>query len=182
MRHWYLVLAILCSLAFTKLAQAGEAAADAPKFWKDIPEQADVIAATYFGGKGNEWLVSGGFQPDGTIVVVGNVLGPVLDLAIPAKVIGTDLPPPPEAKRVPKTSGGKEPKQETDKKSGEPLWEKPSWKHDGATGFVARLSGDLKQLLSVSRMPWNCGAITSAAIGKDGAIYLAVAPRRRSEI
>jgi len=154
-------------------AYSGDAMPDAPKFWKDIPEQADVLAATFIGGKGNEWLVAGGFQPDGTIVVVGNVLGPVFELSLPAKVIGTDLPPPPETKRVPKMSGGKEPKQETDKKTGEPLWEKPSWKHDGATGFVARLSSDLKQLISVRRMPWNCGAITSAAIGKDGAIYVA---------
>ena len=75
---------------------AGEAAPEAPKFWKDIPERADVLAATFLGGKGNEWLVSGGFQPDGTVVVVGNVIGPVLELSKPAMVIGTDLPAPGE--------------------------------------------------------------------------------------
>ncbi|MEI6232949.1 MAG: hypothetical protein WCT04_07850 [Planctomycetota bacterium] len=151
----------------------GEAAPDAPKFWKDIPEQASFMAATFIGGKGNEWLVSGGFQPDGAVVVVGNVIGPVFELSMPATVIGSDLPPPSEAKRVPKMSGGKDPKQETDKKTGEPIWEKPSWKHDGATGFVVRLSSDLKQIVSVCRMPWNSGAITSAAIGKDGSIFIA---------
>ena len=111
-------------------------------------------------------------QPDGTVVVAGNILGSEFELATPVKVIGTDLPAVP-AKRVPKMTGGKDGRQETDKKTGEPLWEKPSWKHDGTTGFVARLSGDLKKVLSVSRMPWNCGAITSAAIGSDGCIYIA---------
>ncbi len=47
-----------------------------PKFWKDAPDQAKIISATYIGGKGHEWLVSGGFAPDGSIVLVGNVAGP----------------------------------------------------------------------------------------------------------
>ncbi len=171
-KHTRIAAALAFSLAFIASIQAGDAPQDAPKFWKDIPEQADVMAATFIGGKGNEWLVSGGFQPDGSVVVAGNVIGPVFELSIPATIIGTDLPPPAEAKRVPKMSGGKEAKQETDKKTGEPIWEKPSWKHDGATGFVVRLSSDLKNVISVCRMPWNSGAITSAAVGKDGAIYI----------
>ncbi|MEI6231570.1 MAG: hypothetical protein WCT04_00855 [Planctomycetota bacterium] len=152
---------------------SADAAAEGPKFWKDIPERAEVLNATFLGGKGNEWLVAGGFQPDGAVVVVGNVLGPVFELSVPTSVIGTDLPPPPATKRVPKMSGGKDSKQETDKKTGEPIWEKPSWKHEGTTGFVARLSSDLKTILSVTRLPWGSGALTSAAIGKDGSIYIA---------
>src|SRR4051794_30237563 len=70
------------------------------KFWEDTPDQADVLAATYVGGKGHEWLVGGGFQPDGTVVLTGNVLGPVLELAVPVQVLGEDRPAPPEAKRV----------------------------------------------------------------------------------
>lgn len=66
-------------LAVHVSTQCGDANPEAPKFWKDIPEQADVLAATFLGGKGNEWLVSGGFQPDGTVVVVGNVIGPFLN-------------------------------------------------------------------------------------------------------
>jgi hypothetical protein len=159
-------------LAVHVSTQCGDATPEAPKFWKDIPEQAEVLAATFLGGKGNEWLVSGGFQPDGTVVVVGNVIGSVFELQQRATIIGSDVPPV-EAARIPKMSGGKNSKQETDKKTGEPLWEKPSWKHDGATGFVVRLSSDLKQIVSVSRMPWNSGAITSAAIGNDGSIYIA---------
>ena len=152
----------------------GEPAAPEPlKFWKDVPEQADVMAATFIGGKGNEWLVSGGVQPDGTIVVIGNVIGPVFELPKPAVVIGTDLSAPAEAKRVPKMSGGKEPKPEIDKKTGEPVFEKPSWRHDGVTGFIARLTPDLKQYVSVARLPWASVSLTSAAIGQDGAIYIA---------
>lgn len=165
---WVLIVSLPMQTAYS-----GDAAADVPKYWKDIPEQAEVLAATFLGGKGNEWLVAGGFQPDGSIVVVGNVAGSVLDFPVPASVLGTDLPAPPDAKRTPKMTGGKDSKQAIDKKSGEPLWEKPSWKHPEVTGFVVRLSGDLKTILSVSRMPWTSGALTSAVVGPDGAIYIA---------
>ena len=141
-----------------------------PRYWKETPDQATVLAATFLGGKGNEWLVSGGFLPDGTIVVVGNVQGPTFDLAVPAKVIGTDLPKPEEPKPVPVLDG--KGAQKTDK-SGTPQWEKPSWRHAGTTGFIVRLSGDLKTVWSVHRLPWTSAALTSAAVDKDGAIYIA---------
>ena len=36
---------------------------------QQVSHQARVLAAGYLGGPGTEWLVSGGFQPDGTVVV-----------------------------------------------------------------------------------------------------------------
>lgn len=147
---------------------------DAPpfpaKYWKEAPDQAEVRAATYIGGKGTEWLVSGGFQGDETIVLAGNVLGPVLELPVEVKVLGADLPAPAEPKPVPQLDGKGAPRTD---KQGNPLWEKPSWRHEGTTGFILRCSGDLKKIISAHRLPWTSGAITSAAVGKDGAIYIA---------
>ncbi len=143
-----------------------------PKFWKDTPDQAKVLAATFIGGKGNEWLVSGGFLPDGSIILAGNIAGPLFDLA-DVKTIGTDLPAPPEAKRVPEiehTKTGDQPKVD---KEGKPIFEKPSWRHAGVTGFLVHCSPDLKKILSVHRLPWTSAALTSAAVAKDGSIYIA---------
>jgi hypothetical protein len=161
---------VLCVAGWCDSVASQDAPAFQPKYWKDVPDQAEVLAATYIGGKGHEWLISGGFQADGTIVLVGNVLGPVFELPVEVKVLGTDLPAPAEPKPVPQrdAKGG----QRTDKQ-GKPLWEKPSWRHEGTTGFIVRCSGDLKKALSAQRLPWTSGAITSATIGKDNAIYIA---------
>ena len=43
------------------------------------------MTATFVGGRGNEWLAGGGFQPDGTVVLAGNVAGPVLELPVPSR-------------------------------------------------------------------------------------------------
>ncbi|HEX8912346.1 MAG TPA: hypothetical protein VF796_08290 [Humisphaera sp.] len=172
-----LVLAATAGLAagaFAAPAAPQAPAADAPfQYWKDAPDQANVLAATFIGGKGNEWLVAGGFQPDGTVVLVGNVAGPVLELPVPVGVIGTDAAPPPEAKPVPQTEKAKnEVRQKTDK-AGKPLWEKPSWRHPGVTAFVVRCTPDLKRVVSATRLPWAAGAATSAAVGPDGSVYVA---------
>ena len=53
----------------------------------------EVITAGCLGGKGTEWLVGGGFLPDGKVVVVGNALGPTLNLpGVKVNVIGQDAP------------------------------------------------------------------------------------------
>jgi hypothetical protein len=141
-----------------------------PKFWPEAPDQAEVIAATFLGGKNTEWLSAGGFQPDGTVVLAGTSLGPELALPIRETVLGKDLPPPPPYTPVPKMDRGK-PKLD---KAGQPVFERPGWTHPNATGFVARLSPDLKKVLSVSRLPWTSGAITAMVVDpKDGSITIA---------
>ncbi len=164
------ICAWACPAAFA--ADAAPAAAE-PKFWKESPDQAQVLATTFIGGKGHEWLVGGGFQADGTIVLVGNVAGPTLEFSVPVGLIGNDLPAPPEAARVPAMEKTKAGDQQKLDKEGKPVWEKPSWRHAGVTGFVLRCSADLKQVKSAHRLPWASGAITSVAIGKDGGIYIA---------
>jgi hypothetical protein len=158
-----------CYLLSISSSQGADKPSGQVKFWKEVSDPAQVLAATFLGGKGHEWLASGGFQPDGTIVLVGNVIGPVMDLSPAAKVIGTDLPPPPAPQRVPVMDRGM---QKTDKE-GKPVWEKPSWRHDGVTGLIVHCSSDLKRVLAVHRLPWASGALTIAAVGKDGAIYVA---------
>jgi hypothetical protein len=159
----FLVLAMQC---ICNAASAGTS------FWNDSPHQAQVLAATFIGGKGNEWLVGGGFQPDGTIVLAGNVAGPTLELAVPVQVLGTDLPAPPQAERVPEMEHGKGGDHQKVDKQNHRVWEKPSWRHEAVTGFVLLCSPDLKKIVSAHRLPWTAGAITSAAVGADGSIYI----------
>lgn len=139
------------------------------RIWKSAPDGVEVLAATFLGGSGTEWLAAGGFQPDGGVVVVGNVLGPVFDLPVKIGVIGTDLPAPGEPQAIHVLEKGK-PKLDAD---GKPLFEKPSWRHEGVTAFVARYSADLRKLEAVYRFPWTAGAATAAVVGPDGSIYVA---------
>ncbi|WP_439631663.1 hypothetical protein [Gemmata sp.] len=158
--------------AFAALAALAAPAPAQPKpdrTWKPPADGVEVVAATFLGGKGTEWLASGGFQPDGRVVLVGNVLGPTFEVPVKVGVIGTDLPAPAEPKPVPAMDGNK-PKVDKD---GKPVMERPSWRHDGVTAFVALYSADLKVLQSVARFPWAAGAATAAAVGPDGSIYVA---------
>jgi hypothetical protein len=145
-----------------------------PKLWKQTSDQAQILAATFIGGRGNEWLAAGAFAPDGTMVLAGNVAGPLLEFPdMQVQVIGTDLPAPPAAERVTSMNKGKNGPEPKLDKEGKPILEKPSWRHAGVTGFVVRMSPDLKKVLSVHRLPWTSGAVTSVAAGADGSIYIA---------
>ncbi len=139
------------------------------KFEK-TPDQAQVVAAGYLGGGGTEWLASGGFQPDGTIVVVGVALGPDLSVGGTAvTVLGEDGPAPPAPeRRVKRDSRGRTVKD----KKGNVQYEPFDWAHPAGTAFVARLSADLKTVKSAARFPWKAGGATSAAVDEKGFIYL----------
>ena len=127
-------------------------------YWADRPDQAQVLSASFLGGKGTEWLTDGGFQPDGTVVLCGNVFGSVFEMPVKVKVIGTDNTP------------TATPELAKDKKG---VPEKPSWRHSGVSGYIALVSPDLKTVLSVSRLPWGSASITAGKIAKDGSIYIA---------
>ena len=140
------------------------------KFQKTA-DQAKVEAATFLGGAGTEWLVGGGFQPDGTVVVAGVALGPRLDLpGVKEVVLGTDAPAP--SPPTPKPQTDKNGKVVVDKQ-GNPKLEPFNWRHENATAFVVRLSADLKSIQSVSRFPWKSCGVTSACVDGQGNIYLA---------
>jgi hypothetical protein len=164
-----IVFAAILTVSFTATTVSAQDLGKPPRIWKSAPDGAEVLASTFLGGRGTEWLAAGGFQPDGSIVLVGNVLGPTLDLSVPVKVIGTDLPAPAEPNPIAVLDKGK-PKHDKD---GKPVFEKPSWRHEGVTTFVALYSADLQKLRAVHRFPWTAGAATAAAIGPDGSIYIA---------
>ncbi len=127
----------------------------------------EIISASYFGGSGHEWLVAGGFSPDGGIVLAGNLLGPEFGAA---KVLGTDgsAPSLPERK-VETDSKGKPQLQKDGTEKLKPL----SWTDDGATGFILRTSSDMKTVISTHRLAWQSGVITSCVVAPDGFIYIA---------
>jgi len=159
----------ILSLAAFLISTLIVAAAEPDRIRKKVGDGAEVLAATFIGGKGHEWLAAGGFRPDGTIVVVGNILGPTFDSGVPVGVIGTDRPAPPEAKPIPVLEKGK-PKLD---KGGNPVFEKPGWRTEGTTPFVAICSADLKKIQTVHRFPWASGAATAAVVGPNGEIYVA---------
>jgi hypothetical protein len=137
------------------------------------PDQAKVISAGYLGTSGTEWLVSGGFQPDGTVVIVGVTLGPTFQFGTDSPrvtLLGKDGTPPPAPEPTPRLD--KTGKPLLDKKTKKPLVEPFAWNHPHATAFVARLSSDLKTIKSVSRFPWRAGGATSAVVDDRGCIYL----------
>jgi hypothetical protein len=165
-RIWLTTSLVL--LVGTTLGLAGRFTDLNTKF-QTTPDQARVVASSYLGSPGTEWLVGGGFQPDGTIVVAGVTLGPTLDLGVSATVLGTDLPAPAIFMRKQLLDKGK-PKVD---KQGNPILADLKWNETGVTAFVVRLSSDLKEIKSVSRLPWQSAGVTSACVDATGAIYLA---------
>ena len=163
-------LAVLVLLTAGHAVRAGRFQSFTERF-KDSPDQATVAAATYLGGEGTEWLVGGGFQPDGTVVLVGNALGPALRVAgkDAAVIGGRDAPAPPPPQRQPEMRRGK-PKT---RKDGSVVYEPFGWETPGGTAFVVRLSGDMTRVLSVTRFPWQAGSACGACVDASGAIYVA---------
>ncbi|MEI7832276.1 MAG: hypothetical protein WCJ56_03640 [bacterium] len=138
--------------------------------FKNNVDQAKALNATYLGGAGTEWLCGGGFQPDGTVVVIGSALGPTLSVA------GTDATP--LAADVEKLADFK-PEPALDKQqnpkvfNGIPIYNKFGWNQENATAYLALLSADMKTVKSVVRFPWKSGSATSGIVDDKGGIYLA---------
>ena len=132
-------------------------------------EPVRVLSAGLLGGAGTEWLAGGGFQADGTIVLAGVALGPVLDLGVKETVLGKDaaIAAPEQAQRKDKKGN-----PEMDKE-GRPKMEPFGWNHANATAFIARMSADLKTIKSVTRLAWKSGGLTSAAVDASGNIFIA---------
>ncbi|MFO0927395.1 MAG: hypothetical protein U0736_10195 [Gemmataceae bacterium] len=165
---------LLCALVVALLPAAGWCQSRHVQLSRKFEAPADrvrVVAAGYLGGGGTEWLVGGGFQPDGTVVAVGVTLGP--DLAVGGMrpvVLGRDAAAPKPPEPVPQRD--KAGKVILDRSSGRPLTEPFAWTHENATAFVVRLSADLSAVKSVSRFPWRAGGATGAAVDAAGCIYL----------
>jgi hypothetical protein len=57
-------------------------------------------------------------------------------------------------------------------KDGTPKLEPFAWNHENATAFVARMSGDLKSIKSVTRLAWRSGGLTGVAVDAAGSIFI----------
>lgn len=141
------------------------------QYWQARPDQAEVLNAGFLGGAGHEWLVDGGFQPDGSLVLVGNVIGGEFALTVPVGVLGRDGAKPPAWQPSPVIS--KETKQPAKDVLGRTKYHKPEWSMPHVTGFVVRLDRGLKTVIAAKRLAWGGGAITSAEVGSDGSVYIA---------
>ncbi|NQY68216.1 MAG: hypothetical protein HRT72_10920, partial [Flavobacteriales bacterium] len=120
------------------------------------------MMSSYIGTSGTEWLVDGGFQVDGTLVLVGITIGPKFDLkGVDVKVLGKDG-------AVPKS-------QDWSLKKG-----KFKNINTSATVFIVRLSSDLKKVISASRFPWASASLSGFALDKRGNIYLSGRGKERT--
>ncbi len=159
--------------AATLLALAAAAVADTrfDEFTKKNATPAEpvrVLSAGLLGGAGTEWLAGGGFQADGTVVLAGVALGPVLDLGVKETVLGKDA-----VITAPEQTAKKDKKGNPEMdKEGKPKLEPFAWNHENATAFVARMSGDLKTVKSVTRLAWKSGGLTGAAVDAAGNIFV----------
>ncbi|MFP4106009.1 MAG: hypothetical protein ACLFVU_07955 [Phycisphaerae bacterium] len=138
------------------------------KRFKENADQAKVISSTYLGGSGTEWLVGGGFQPDGSITLVGTSLGPQLSIAgKDADVIGTDLRAPNKPERRVEMRRGK-PRRNRD---GTLRYHQFSWEHENATAFIVRMGKGAGRVRKVLRLPWAVAGATAAECDKSGNLY-----------
>jgi hypothetical protein len=170
MKSRRLTIPALLIIGIAGVARSAENETRYHQYTRQFGDPADgvkVVSAGFFGSKGHEWLAAGGFAPDGTVILAGNVLGPEFQ---PAAVLGQDRDKPAEPSRQPQLDGKGQPLMEKD---GSPRLKSPSWQDSGVTGFILRTSPDLKTVLSVHRLPWDSGAITACVVTPDGSIYLA---------
>ena len=143
------------ALLFGFVSAAGTAVAgrfaDYTAKYKNPEKPVSVERASYLGGAGTEWLVGGGFLPDGTVVLVGNSLGPDLQLvgAPAATVVGRDGAPPGALKAI------------------------PAWNQGKAAPFIAWLNPADGTVKAVARWPWQSGTVTDARTDAGGALYVA---------
>lgn len=144
-----LVILLAMVLTFPSPGMAAEAVQpDVTKYYfKATPADAKVVTATFLGGKGHEWLVGGGWQPDGSVILAGNVIGP-----LPGET--GDVP----LLDVPTSDRGRV---------------VALWNTHGVTGFLAQCAPDLKKLVAVHRLPWPRAVVTAALVERGGAVYVA---------
>ena len=151
-------------------ARAGNRFDDFTKKFAETPDQAKVMIASPLGGEGTEFFTSGGFQPDGTIVLVGNYLGkpsPKIGGA-EAKLLGAETKARDWAPRLAMKNGKPE-----ENKDGTPKYSPPSWSDPAAGALVLRMNGETKKVISIARFGPGTIGVTACAIGPDTSIYLA---------
>lgn len=140
-------------------------------YWPDREDRAEVMTAGFVGGKGNEWLVDGGFLDDGRLVLAGNAIGGDFQLSVPVRTIGADGAAPPPL--TPVAVIDRKTKQPALDQTGKPRYQAVKYTDDGVTGFLVVLDPTLRRIASAARLGWGSGAITACEVAPDGGIYVA---------
>lgn len=116
---------------------------------------AKVLAATFFGGAGNEEFVAAAAMADGTIVAFGNAYGPKFADVAAVKVVGKG------------THQGL--KSTAADKKGQPVLrgEDPD-----AAGTIVFFDRDMTKVLRAVRFDWGVASISTAAVARDGKAFI----------
>lgn len=141
------------------------------QYWSNRDDRAEVMTAGFIGGKGNEWLVDGGFRSDSSLVLVGNAIGGDFELSVPVKIVGVEGPKPPPIEPLPKKDG--KTKKVIVDQTGQTRYSAVKYTDSGVTGFLVVLSPALDRIVAASRLGWGSGAITACKVAPDGSIYIA---------
>ena len=118
-----------------------------------------TVSATFFGTPSEEAVLDGGFQNDGTVVVVGVAMGPQAPGGPRALVWGTDRP----ANRAAPQPG----------RGGRVGFDQLISIRDNSAGFVVRFSPDLQRIVSASRFAFGTASINTCVVADDGRVYVA---------
>ena len=119
---------------------------------------AKPMVSSYLGGSGDEYLIGGAFQRDGTLYLAGNAFGPSFNLAAASvQVLGEDQPSPRFS--MPTKKGKPNPPD--------------SWEHRQGAGFIVELSSDYRQAKRAIRFPWGSGVVTDIVTDDEGHLYVA---------
>ncbi len=145
------------------------------RYWPKRGDAAEVVTASFLGGAGEQWLVDGGFQPDGSMVLVGNGVGGNFALPVRMTVLGRDgsKPDPYKPRQRMSKARRRQPSEPVTDALGNPEYQKLSWTMDDATGFLVKLDPSLRKIQSAARLGWATGVITAAVVGTDGSVYIA---------
>jgi hypothetical protein len=121
------------------------------------PDAARPLAASYLGGRGDEYLIAGDFLPDGTLYLAGNAFGPEFDLqGHQLPVLGADQRPP--RFTMPMRNDRPNPPK--------------AWEHRDGAAFIVRLSPNYDRITRAIRFPWGSGVLTDLVIDPRGNIYI----------
>jgi len=131
---------------------------------------ATIKTASLFDAGGSEWLVAADFLDGGSIVLVGNTVGPAFQPeGVTPKIIGRDTGT--SEFEATEWKAGKQREPVTDS-SGKPMMAPPNADDLNAAPFIAIFRPEGRDLLQAARLPWKTGPVFDAKVDSRGSIYL----------
>ena len=142
---------------------------------RDTPPQPRLKAYRLLGRQSTGKMVPPTLAESGVLKgVEGN--GPEEGFSLEDKALeAKKRPPPPPPRIVPRAFQWRRPETVEELT----VYEKLTWVQPEATGFLAVVTGDLRTVRRLRRLPRGAGSITSAGVAADGAVYIAGAATER---